>query len=216
MNRMRWAIIALGVLATAVLVPMASAQGGNARIIATAVKADRNGDDAIKVDVLVAGASDVGAFEVMLTYSDDTLELRDEQTSLERGPFLGSSGREVFCPEPTITPGRVRYACVTLGAEPLEGAAGDGLLVSVYFFEKKDAKGERRIALESGSLSRPIGESLPVEAETGDIALPKNGGSNTVWFIIGGAGAAAVVVAAGAAAMMLRQRSAGVPASGSE
>lgn len=207
MSSMKWPAVAMVALVVVAMPWHAAAQdGGTARITAAASNADRDGDDAIRVDVSVTGASNVGAFEVVFAYSDASLELRDPQASFERGPFLGSSGREVFCPEPTTTAGQVRYACVTLGSEPLEGSAGDGLLVSVYFFKREDGSGERRIALSSASVSSPMGQALPSEAATGEIRLPSGGGGNTLWYVIGAVGAAAVVVAAGGAAVALRRR----------
>jgi hypothetical protein len=151
-------------------------------VSAEAYDDELEGEEAVRVDVLIEGADDVGAFEITLAYTEPGFDVAPD--SIQRGPFLGSSGREVLCDEPRITAGTIQYACVTLGSEPLEGASGAGLLASAYFVRVPDFEGERDISLANARLNRPMSDEIDVDVRTGGIELPSDGGLNAAIVIV--------------------------------
>jgi hypothetical protein len=84
------------------------------------------------VDVRIENVSDMAAFQFVLRYDRGVLK----NPTVQRGPFLGSTGRNVQCPAPVIDAdrnglGTVQYSCVTLQLGP--GVSGSGLLATVTF-----------------------------------------------------------------------------------
>lgn len=84
------------------------------------------------VEVRIEGVTDLAAFEFVLRYDTGVLE----QPSVQPGPFLGSTGRQVTCLNPRVDseehgPGTLQYACVTTALG--DGVSGSGLLATVTF-----------------------------------------------------------------------------------
>jgi hypothetical protein len=65
----------------------------------------------IVVEVRADNVTDLGAYEFELDFFDSTLDL----VSVTNGSFLGSTGRSVFCLNPVLDIGSVRYGCITPG-----------------------------------------------------------------------------------------------------
>lgn len=207
MNLARSGFVLAGVVACAVFVITAThvtAQTRKAVVEAEAKRTERDGRDVIQVDVLVKDVENLGAFEFVLTFDGNLLDVG--QNSVVEGPFLGSSGRQTYCPEPTIDNNALRYACVTLGMTPEEGANGEGLLASV-FFEPKGA-GEASIEFTRAQLVTPSAENIEADWRPGRIALDSSGGLRWwAWALIGAGAVVALAVAGGSVAAILLARS---------
>lgn len=187
---------------SAVTIPsLTAAQNDEVAVRAEARRENRENQDVIRVDVSVEHVSNLGAFGFVLLFDDSKLDILDD--AFERGPFLGSTGREVYCDEPTVTDGAARYACVTLGSEPEEGPSGDGKLASVYFEPSGD--GNAVFQLTRVQLAEPRGDNIPVTVAGGEISVQSDGGFP--WWIVGIAGLVAVVAVVGIVALVLRSRS---------
>jgi hypothetical protein len=68
----------------------------------------------LTVDVAIDAVTNLGAYELKLAFNPDVLDF----VSVSNGSFLGSSGRTVFCPPPTIGANTVQFACATSGPTP--------------------------------------------------------------------------------------------------
>lgn len=118
------------------------------------------------VDVTIANASNVGAYEVSLLHAFNDVGGVEvgifEVVSITNGPFLGSSGRPVTCLDPRIDNLSVRFGCVTSGATP-PGAGGTGLLASVRYRVLKPPTRPMVIALDPNvsSITDVLGSPLP-------------------------------------------------------
>ncbi len=207
MSLVRSGFVLAGVSACALLAFTASqvaAQGTRAIVEAEAKRTEREGREVIQVDVLVRNVEDLGAFEFVLTFDGNLLEVG--QDSVVEGPFLGSSGRQTYCPEPTIDNNALRYACVTLGPTPRQGANGEGLLASV-FFEPKGG-GEATIEFTRAQLATPPGDSIDAEWRAGKIALESGGGFPWWgWAVVAVAGITALAAVGGTVGAILLRRS---------
>jgi len=125
--------------------------------------------DEFTVDLTIAGASNVGSFEVSLDYATNDvggIELNVlEFVSFLPGPFLGTTGRPVTCLDPVVDLLSVRVGCVTSGPQP-PGASGGGLLASITFRILKPATRPLVLTVDPlvGGLSDPLGAPLSFTA----------------------------------------------------
>jgi hypothetical protein len=164
----------------------------------------------VRVDVTARDVTDLGAFEFIMTFNGEVLEVgRNDQGGyrIEQGDFLGSSGREVFCGEPTIDTNALRYFCTTLGAEPRDGAEGEGLIASVFFETK--GEGQSNLQFSHAQLTTPPGDRIDTEWQAGVIEIEDDGGMNWAFYaIVGGAVLAGILAVAAALTIISRRRSA--------
>jgi hypothetical protein len=121
------------------LVALTSGTGDPALGTATTVQVTAPGTASVGETVVVSiDAQDVtglGGYEWILSYDPAVLDLVDPPGNPLDGPFLGSSGRPVFCPSAIIdeVAGTVRFSCVTSGQAQPPGATGSGVLSYVSF-----------------------------------------------------------------------------------
>lgn len=118
-----------------------------------------------QVDITVEAVSNLGAYEVLLTFDSAAVAF----VSAADGPFLGSTGRATSCTNPVVQtlPGTLRklqYGCGTFGAPPPPGASGAGVLATLQFAPL--ATGLTPLVLEP-SLSDPFGTDIPAFAYSG-------------------------------------------------
>jgi hypothetical protein len=183
----------------------ALAQGSTATVSLTAPS--KAAPDGAEIDVLVnvKDVKNIGGFQFILTVDSGVLQ----PVSVAKGEFLGSSGREVYCPEPTIDSSSVLLKCVTLRPEPA-GADGSGLLATVKF--KPLAAGNTSLALSHVRLLEPDGTEIESKSEDSSLKVAKGGSSSkTLWLIVGGVAVVAILVVAGGSTFAMRQRG-GAPA----
>lgn len=158
----------------------------------------------LDLDLMVDNVQNLGAFQFILNFDPKVLEA----TGAEVGDFLGSSGREVVCKDPTIDEGAVRFACVTLRQQPA-GANGSGRLATVHL--KIRGSGPTDLSLDKVGIYTPPGETIPLAAVTGS-SLVVTGGGGTNWAlwgtIIGLAAVAVVVLVGGGLYLFMARRSA--------
>lgn len=193
-------------LAVAVVFSLASlraeAQEATVHIEVPATKVAADGEP-FTVSVMVDGVTNLGAFQFELTYDPTVLML----VNAERGPFLGSSGRQVECLPPPTGKDLLRFTCVTLGAKP-DGPNGSGVLTTVAF--QPLAPGSSPLHFALLILTDPSAQPLPTRAQDATVTVSPAGESDDGGFawalwgpIIGGVVLALVV--AGAAAWWARR-----------
>jgi hypothetical protein len=149
--------------------------------------------DTVTIPIVVDDVTNLGAFEFQVSF--DATILRAEKA--EPGPFLGSSGRQVHCLEPSIGENLVRLVCVTLGATPA-GPDGSGVLATLEF--KPVGAGTSPLRFERLVFTDPPAKLISTQARDGSIAVVSGSdGGGFAWAlwvpIIGGVLAA--LVAAG-------------------
>jgi general secretion pathway protein D len=119
-------------------------------------------DPPFTIDLVVEDVANLGAFQFELRFDPSVLGF----VEIERGPFLGSSGRRVECLDPRVTSESVRLTCVTLGAMP-RGADGSGVLVTVTL--DPAGPGTSLLRLDDVILTHPDGQPIPIAIEHASI-----------------------------------------------
>jgi len=114
------------------------------------------------VDIFVEDAEGVGAFEFMLLFDD--LDLRF--VSVDVGPFLGSSGREVYC-WPIVGDLSIQFGCNTEGEDP--GASGSDVVAMLGFAVQPGAVGTTDLLMLDCGLATVLGDAIPVTCEGGSV-----------------------------------------------
>jgi hypothetical protein len=153
-------------------------------------------DEEIVVEVLVDEVENLGGFQFVLTVDPDVLE----PLSVDKGLFLGSSGREVVCNDPTIDGAAVQFLCVTLGPTP-DGPSGTGAVASVTFLAR--GKGDSELNLTRVRLAHPDG--TPISSSSSGTSISVNGSSEANRLLYVGIGVGALVVLLAAAAIAIRR-----------
>jgi len=195
--------VVTALIAVAVSPRVTSAQDTSTKVKVSGTEVERDGEEYIRVDVTVEDVEDLGSFEFVMSWDGHLLE--GGEAAIERGDFIGSSGRQVYCEAPVREPYALRYACVTLGQEPREGASGDGLLASVYL--RPEGDGSASIQFTHAQLTTPPGEPIQAEWQSGEVAVSSDDSGNGLWIAIGvGIAAVAVAAVAGAGFVLLRRR----------
>jgi hypothetical protein len=190
------AVLAVGAIA---LSSAAYAQSGTAVVTVTAAaKAPLDGGD-MQIQLGVSDVKNLGGFQFVLTVDSKVLQ----PVSVTKGEFLGSSGREVFCPEPTVDSESVRLSCVTLREQPA-GADGSGTLAIVTL--KPEAAGASDLALSHVRLLQPDGTEIPAKTVDGKLTVTAADDSSKNWLIIGGVAAGAVLIVGAGGAFAIRRR----------
>ncbi|MCI0889411.1 MAG: hypothetical protein J4O04_01255 [Chloroflexi bacterium] len=118
----------------------------------------------VSVDIRVADAIDLGAYEFTLSWDDAILSF----ISANDGAFLGSTGRPVICSPPTSGAGTVSFGCWTTGDQA--GPDGDDILTETIRFSTL-AGGESLLTLSIVSLSATGGSPLDLTTTDGSITF---------------------------------------------
>jgi hypothetical protein len=212
MRRKHLDIRTVGGLLTMVVISICSAAlpgtPGHARaqdasaVVAVVVPSDSlpKSDDEFDVGISVENVSQLAAFQVALSFNSDVLQA----LSIKKMEFLGSTGREVQCNEPTVEDAAVRLSCVTLRRTP-NPPDGSGTLATVTF--KPRGSGRSDLALSQVTLALPDGTQIP--ATTRDAAITVTGGggrSRTAIFVFIGVALAVAAVIVTGSMMVWRRR----------
>lgn len=129
---MRWLMVvgvALGLLGVGMWrMDTASGQDTQTKVVAPSSWSVSGGN--FQVQVQIEQVADLGSYEWQLTFDPAVIKFE----SVANGPFLGSTGREPFCPPYILDPSgnAIRFGCATTGATPA-GPNGSGLLSTVTF-----------------------------------------------------------------------------------
>ncbi|MBI5289616.1 MAG: hypothetical protein HY873_11655 [Chloroflexi bacterium] len=202
----------LSLLAIAALgLGSASAQSDEMLIkVVAPVESIKKGSDDVVVRFEAENATNLAAFQFQLTYDPDVLQValdpQSQKPLIQRGDFLGTTGREVACPDPESQPGVLRMTCVTLRMEP-PGPDGAGTLATVTFTAVNS--GSTELTLDRVKANNPDAtEITPIQVQSGALAVKGGGGLN--WLLWGPIiGVIAAVVVAGGAFAAFRLRGAG-------
>jgi hypothetical protein len=116
------------------------------------------------IDIRIDNVTGLGSYEWQITYDPAVLNF----VSVVDGPFLGSTGRSVFCPDPILDVGSVRFGCVTAGVSP-EPPSGSGVLSTVTF--SAVAEGTSALNFKFASLSDPLGNDIPTGVQGGEMVV---------------------------------------------
>ncbi len=111
--------------------------------------------------VRIQEATNVGAFQADLTYDPAIVQVEN----VTGGPFLTSTGRTAVPVGPAIDngAGRVTFGAFSFGSQP--GASGAGDLAYLRF--RAQANGATTLAFQEAAVSDPLGNPLPLGAQTG-------------------------------------------------
>jgi len=138
-------------------------------------------DGKFTVEIMVEDASNLAAFDFSLSYDPSVVE----NVSVQGGDFLGSSGRQVFCPEPTIytdpEPGALadlHFGCASKG-EGNTGASGSGLLATVAFAPCKAGVSSLTLVVPNHTVADPMGEPVEVVEQSGSVTVVGSGPTAT-------------------------------------
>jgi cohesin domain-containing protein len=193
----RLAALILAVAVSFQALPQASAQDQTAAVEAVPLTKDVSPDKDVQVEVRVKDATNLGAFTFVLSVDPNILQ----PVSTEKTDYLGSSGREVFCPAPTIDSASVLYNCVTLRPTPA-GVDGSGTLAVVTLHSK--GKGSTDLTLGHVKLTHPEGDEIPSTTSNGRLSVSSDSGffgPLTITIIAVAAVVAIAILGAGAFAM---------------
>lgn len=124
----------------------------------------RLANSVVAVAVAVDSVTDLGAYEFTLAWDPVVLDL----VSVSNGPFLGSSGRDVFCPPSIVGVNTVQFGCVTSGSS-LGGANGSGVLSVLVFLASKP--GISPLDLFDVALANPRGVGISTAVEDGAVTV---------------------------------------------
>lgn len=199
--------LALVVMVAALAWPQESgAQSNELLIRAVAPETAKKGDEGIVVQINAENAANIAAFQFDLKFDSDVLEVAtneaDGKPLVQRGEFLGSTGREVVCDDPESQSGVVRFVCISLRLEP-EGPDGAGTLATVSF--NAIGAGSTELTLDNVVANEPDATRIPLQVQGGAITVTGSDGIN--WLLWIGIGAVVLVVILGAAvAIALRPR----------
>lgn len=158
-------------------------------------------DKAFDVKIDVENVSNLGGFQFVLVVDSSVLK----PMAALKTAFLSQTGREIYCPDPTIEDAAIRFACVTLREQPA-GVDGSGTIATVSL--KPIAKGTSTIELKEVKLVHPDGTEIPSTAETAKLTVTGGSGWWTTTHILLVAGAAvlaALVIVAGVMLLMRLQ-----------
>lgn len=198
-----WLILSvvLAIGATMVAAEMMHASQQDSAIVRVVPPSGKVSSDSesIVVEIVAENVKDLAGFQWVLTSDRDLLRPLDAKKTF----FLGSTGRELVCPEPAVEPGAIRFACVTLRAVP-EGVDGSGVLATVTF--KPVAVGTSALTLTHVKLVHPDGSELSSTVVNANISLSGGGWLSRGRLLALASGG--IVLASGvlAAAVQLRRR----------
>jgi hypothetical protein len=126
-------------------------------------------DPPFVLNITVEQVNNLGVYEVLLLYDPTLLQF----LAAGNGPFLGSTGRTVFCQPTVLTPNfagtgltRLAFPCNSSGLQP--GPSGGGLLAQVQF--SPVAQGAAAINL-TPSLGDVLGNEITAIATDGLVTI---------------------------------------------
>jgi hypothetical protein len=144
------------VAAAGVRVQAAAAQTATIRLVPEVVKTTTPGSY-LSFQIWLDDPVELGGFQFTLLYPEDLLEFQ----SVEIGPLLGSTGREVIELPVQTGEGSVTYGAVSAPGHP--GASVSGVLATVRFL----VAGAGRTQVEIGDAEATDTSNTPIPLELG-------------------------------------------------
>lgn len=122
----------------------------------------------VDVSINVANVQGLAGFQFVLVVDPKVLKPKG---ALKTG-FLGRTGREVYCPDPTIEDAAIRYACVTLRDKPA-AVNGSGTIATVSF--NAVGRGTTDLTLKEVKLVRIDGTAIPSTSKNSRLSVTGGG-----------------------------------------
>ncbi|MDI6858178.1 MAG: cohesin domain-containing protein [Dehalococcoidia bacterium] len=130
------------------------------------------------VDIVLENVSNLGAFEFTLSFDPDIVRF----VGVGPGPFLGSTGRELYCPRPLhYSPSSgdpaldaVRFGCVSSDqGAGTPGASGSGVVANLQFAARAPGQSVLGLGLsnEVYGIADIFGNGLYVTAQSGSVTV---------------------------------------------
>jgi hypothetical protein len=104
----------------------------------------------------------LGAFEFVLTYNPDVLEV----TEVQGGDFIGSAGRTAQCFQRIPELGQYAFACASTGSAP--GAQGEGTLATITLVPLTNGASFLELEVD---LAGPLGDGIEATVEGGIVEV---------------------------------------------
>jgi len=189
--------------------PAGLAQSNEAAIRITGPIEPVDKGDEVPFDITVENVENLAGFGIVLSYDPDILDFSGEAIHAQKGDFLGSSGREVVCPEPIRDAGSMRFTCLTLRFEPA-GATGSGKLATITL--RARGSGTTEVNISRAQLIAVSQEEPPPEipSTTTGTSIEVKGSGGLNWLIWGPViGVAVLAIGGGAAFAAMRMRNTG-------
>ncbi|MCW1971026.1 MAG: cohesin domain-containing protein [Anaerolineae bacterium] len=125
-----------------------------------------NVGDSRVLQVFINNVSDLGAFEFILSYNASVVTV----TSVDLGPFLGSTGRSPFIAAKSFdnTTGKVVVGIASLGNAA--GAVGSGVAISITF-KGGAAVGTSQLTFSGVQITNVAGNTIASTAQNSSIAV---------------------------------------------
>lgn len=179
-----------------------SAQSGEPtmRIVAP-TESISEGDKDVPFEVYVDNVTNLASFQFVMQFDPDVFEF----ASAQQGPFLGSSEREVVCPDTVSDAGSLRFSCNTLRDVPA-GPDGSGHVATILLNAKGSGSSEvtlDRVRMFLVDADATEIEGVVAQSATVDVASSGGGANWAMWGVII-VGAIIVIVGGTVAAMRLR------------
>lgn len=166
-------------------------------------------DDQFEAQVVVKNVTNLGGFEIIVSFDPNVLRA----TSISKTDFLGSTGREVQCPDPTVEDAAVRLLCVSLRAQPA-GPDGDGPIATIGFETKSTGSTDISISPRT-HLLHPDASDITASQKDGHVRVESGGISRVV--LAAGIGIPLIVILAVVGGVVVwRSRRGNEPHSGPE
>ncbi len=198
----------------------AGAQGSTATMTVQPPSSEqpiKAGGPDIEVNVLASGVHNLAAFQFSLQYDSSILKYK----TVDGGPMLGSSGRQVNCLDPKVTDNgkqeMLQFNCVTLGPPVSMGGKagpdGSGVLATVTFSPKGGGTSPLQlsdailVAAEVDSTGMPVDIPTTAESASMDIAGKSGGFAWPIVFLAFGAVVVVGLVGGGGVFVAKRRRS---------
>ncbi len=145
---------------TPTLTPIATPSGAP---IAALVPVNASGliSSVVPVQVTITNAPPLGAFQFSISFAPGGASV----AGVTPGPFLGSTGRSVFCAPAYILPNQVTFGCASQGSA-IPGPTGSGVLATVNFLVR--GLGPTNLSL-SVQATDPQGVPISVGAQNGTL-----------------------------------------------
>jgi hypothetical protein len=209
------ALALLGIALSAPGAPGISAQDGGAimKVNPPAIEV-KKGDERVPVVITVENVKNMASFQFILQYDADVFQTADPADGdfIQKGDFLGTTGREVVCNTVSESQGAVRYTCVTLRETP-PGPDGSGTVATVYLTAVGAGPTDLTLDRVKANVVSSDAEPLPIGVQNASVRV-KNVGGGFNWLLWVPLVLVAVLVAGGVAAFarMRAHSSSGKPA----
>ena len=125
------------------------------------------------VTVEIDNVTNLAAFQFDLSYTANVVQPGTDPVSdcVRLGPFLGSTGRNVYKIGPVVSEGLIEYAAWSSGSAA--GPNGSGTLATITL--KAGNSGTTPLGLREAIITDPVGTELDVNVQGGEVTVTSGG-----------------------------------------